>query len=115
MEDGRVQFSLLTKRPINKGEELTYAYIDALNMGMPIAQRRPMVEALLGFKCHCAACRHDSSFLSGYTVNVCARCSKPADQQCVKCKAVRYCSKGCQKAHWSASHKKECKTLRTEN
>jgi len=47
----------------------------------------------------------------------CSWCDKPpADIQhqhssCAACKQTRYCCKECQRLHWKASHKKECKML----
>ncbi|CAB9510665.1 ubiquitin-specific protease 16 [Seminavis robusta] len=38
----------------------------------------------------------------------CPMCFKPSTQQCSVCKCVNYCSRECQLAHWSASHKKAC-------
>lgn len=35
-------------------------------------------------------------------------CGKAAQLLCSRCKAVRYCSRECQKAHWK-EHKKVCK------
>ncbi len=35
-------------------------------------------------------------------------------KQCGGCRAVRYCGKGCQGAHWRAGHRAECKALRLE-
>ena len=42
----------------------------------------------------------------------CARksCTNPAPQICTGCKTARYCSKHCQKVHWIASHKTECRS-----
>lgn len=40
-------------------------------------------------------------------VGKCARCNRPGDQRCGKCKQLHYCSKECQKAHW-ATHKQTC-------
>ena len=40
----------------------------------------------------------------------CAVCEKLAKCLCSGCKHVFYCSRECQKKHWS-SHKEECKTL----
>lgn len=37
----------------------------------------------------------------------CARCGKPADLRCARCKKTYYCSKECQKADWP-SHKRSC-------
>ncbi|KAK2712980.1 hypothetical protein QYM36_011618 [Artemia franciscana] len=43
----------------------------------------------------------------------CATCGEMSKthKKCVKCKAVQYCSKQCQKLHWFV-HKKECEILR---
>ena len=32
--------------------------------------------------------------------------------QCAGCKALKYCSRECQKADWGAVHKEHCKTLK---
>ena len=31
---------------------------------------------------------------------------------CVGCRSTAYCGHACQKAHWKAAHKKECKELK---
>ena len=41
---------------------------------------------------------------------LCPMCQKPAETKCTACKAVFYCSKGCQKKHWK-EHKFECMKL----
>jgi hypothetical protein len=43
----------------------------------------------------------------------CAQCGElfPKLLRCTRCKAVSYCTKECQVAHWKAGHKKECKEL----
>lgn len=43
-------------------------------------------------------------------VETCAAtpCSLPGTLVCSRCKAVRYCSKGCQASHWRAGHKTAC-------
>jgi hypothetical protein len=41
----------------------------------------------------------------------CAHCHKPASQRCARCKAVWYCSRDCQVAHYKADHKLRCKAL----
>jgi MYND finger len=38
----------------------------------------------------------------------CPVCFQDAPLQCTTCKAVNYCSPGCQKVHWKKSHKKSC-------
>ena len=38
---------------------------------------------------------------------LCAYCEEPASQKCGQCKAVRYCSCACQRAHWSV-HRAHC-------
>lgn len=35
-------------------------------------------------------------------------------RRCTGCDAVRYCSEECQAAHWTGSHRKECKLLRKQ-
>ena len=37
---------------------------------------------------------------------VCGPCERT--QFCAGCRSVRYCSRGCQKAHWKAGHRDEC-------
>ena len=50
----------------------------------------------------------------------CGHCGKRADygaedlQQCSRCKSVSYCSVECQKAHFSAVHKLECKEMKRQ-
>lgn len=41
-------------------------------------------------------------------VGTCANCSQMGNLRCKKCKKTHYCSKECQRAHWS-THKKTCK------
>ena len=36
-------------------------------------------------------------------------CEKAGSQKCGACEEVRYCGRQCQKAHWLAEHKRECK------
>lgn len=47
----------------------------------------------------------------------CASCQKElgvnGGSWCSRCKSVSYCGRECQKAHWTAGHKKECKKLST--
>jgi hypothetical protein len=40
----------------------------------------------------------------------CAQCGElfPKLKQCSWCKAVAYCSRDCQVAHWKAGHKEAC-------
>ena len=42
----------------------------------------------------------------------CANCTIPLDRErkmcCVECKAMYYCGRDCQAAHWKAGHKKDC-------
>ena len=43
----------------------------------------------------------------------CAQCNTPgATLTCARCKATSYCDKKCQRAHWHASHKRECASIR---
>ena len=39
-------------------------------------------------------------------------CTNPGKHICKRCKHVRYCSAVCQKSHWKAGHKKECKAAK---
>lgn len=39
---------------------------------------------------------------------VCAHCQKPADKGCDRCRAISYCCRACQVAHWKAQHRHEC-------
>ena len=43
-------------------------------------------------------------------VGICPISQNKATLKCTACKAVYYCSKGCQKKHWK-KHKFECKGL----
>jgi tetratricopeptide (TPR) repeat protein len=54
----------------------------------------PLVRLEREIRKHCAHCRADL----------------PEGKQpcCVECKAVYYCSRDCQVAHWKAGHKKDC-------
>jgi hypothetical protein len=38
---------------------------------------------------------------------LCVYCDKPAAQKCARCRAARYCSRGCQRQHWRV-HKLHC-------
>ena len=42
---------------------------------------------------------------------LCSNCSKIANERCSRCTAVKYCSKKCQKEHWS-SHKSYCNQIK---
>ena len=55
---------------------------------------------------HRALSAHDN--MSGPPALVCAVCAASDVEQCVRCKAVFYCSRRCQKMHWKASHKRRC-------
>jgi hypothetical protein len=50
---------------------------------------------------------HDEQVLAA--ASVCALCEKPGDslQSCARCRAVAYCNRDCQIAHWK-EHKKDC-------
>ena len=39
---------------------------------------------------------------------VCAVCAAVDVDRCVRCQAVYYCSKRCQKMHWRSSHRRRC-------
>ena len=38
-------------------------------------------------------------------------CTKAGEKTCARCKAVRYCSKDCQRADWTARHKTSCAAI----
>ena len=40
----------------------------------------------------------------------CAVCGRTADLLCGRCRAVRFCSTACQRKHWNAGHKDECRS-----
>lgn len=42
---------------------------------------------------------------------MCIRCGGQGSLTCSRCRAVKYCSKECQVAHWKGGHKGECKIL----
>jgi hypothetical protein len=50
---------------------------------------------------------HDEQVLAA--ASVCALCEKPGDslQSCARCRAVAYCNRNCQMAHWN-EHKQNC-------
>ena len=76
-------------------------------------------------KAICPFCRekYDRSlhgFRTGYTKQiwasaeidaVCYVCGTPSATRCKQCKIATYCSRDCQKQHWKAGHKHDCKTL----
>lgn len=39
---------------------------------------------------------------------LCVVCGTPTKKQCSRCKAVKYCSRDCQVAHWTDGHKQVC-------
>ena len=45
--------------------------------------------------------------------DLCSSCQKVFDTltKCTACRKVYYCGKVCQKKHWKAGHKFECKSL----
>ena len=43
------------------------------------------------------------------TEHTCAKCGQRAALRCSRCKAVHYCNRTCQSAHWKGSHKHECR------
>ena len=46
-----------------------------------------------------------------YDMTLCAACGKKgAHARCMRCLQAAYCDKSCQKVHWRAGHKRECKT-----
>lgn len=45
-------------------------------------------------------------------VKLCLVCRAPAPKQCSLCHLAYYCSAECQKNHWFAIHKTECKKLK---
>ena len=56
----------------------------------------------------CANCENHSDVIKSFTGQ-----AKSGFKHCQGCLAVYYCSKKCQKLHWTA-HKKECKKRRRE-
>jgi hypothetical protein len=55
-----------------------------------------------------AGARSEAKLIEHY--GDCPICLKEAALTCSKCGTVSYCSKECQKEHWSLSHKKACRT-----
>ncbi|CAN1184981.1 Ubiquitin carboxyl-terminal hydrolase 19 [Linum perenne] len=45
----------------------------------------------------------------------CDNCGKFGTRKCSRCKSVRYCSTGCQQAHWKSDHKLKCNDLSKRN
>lgn len=40
---------------------------------------------------------------------ICSNCGLEAEKRCKACKKVFYCTKECQREHWSSGHRNECK------
>ncbi|KAI9377943.1 hypothetical protein POPTR_018G009500v4 [Populus trichocarpa] len=45
----------------------------------------------------------------------CVNCGISGSKTCSRCKSVRYCSQGCQEAHWKAGHKLQCKDFKANS
>ncbi|KAG5225134.1 ubiquitin carboxyl-terminal hydrolase [Salix suchowensis] len=45
----------------------------------------------------------------------CVNCGNFGTKKCSRCKSVRYCSQGCQEAHWKADHKLKCKDFKVNS
>lgn len=54
----------------------------------------------------------DSRTLTSF--GLCAVCSTPTKKQCSRCKAVKYCSRECQVAHWADGHRQECQEVKQQ-
>jgi hypothetical protein len=98
--------------------------IEQYEEALVYCQRAVRMQAVLyGRECRYA---HTDDYLYGLlvafqrtypvpTLGVCGFCEETPDNaamklnRCAKCKAVTYCSRGCQKAHWPV-HKQKCKT-----
>ena len=49
-----------------------------------------------------------------YDTTLCAACGKKgAHSRCMRCLQAAYCDRKCQKVHWRAGHKRECKKVTT--
>lgn len=58
-----------------------------------------------------AAADADDAASSGKVCTNCGSSTAPKLKRCAQCRAVRYCSKECQKAHWASGHSKVCAPL----
>ena len=55
---GDATLSLVARRPISAGEQLTITYVDS---GAPMEERRAELEHAYGFTCRCAMCREEEA------------------------------------------------------
>eukprot|EP01029_Cantina_marsupialis_P011668 TRINITY_DN25967_c0_g1_i1.p1 TRINITY_DN25967_c0_g1~~TRINITY_DN25967_c0_g1_i1.p1 ORF type:complete len:431 (+),score=141.60 TRINITY_DN25967_c0_g1_i1:36-1328(+) len=68
-----------------------------------------------GTSFHASFLRAHGDKIKNMVKSVCAKCGKEEEdrafKRCARCFSVAYCSRDCQKAHWS-KHKKPCKAAR---
>ena len=78
---------LVSLRPIQDGEEVTYSYT-------PTPTRENLLQQY-GFTCTCQVC-----------VKSCPVCGAVATSRCTNCPSkIKYCSVPCQRLHWKKEHK----------
>ena len=78
---------LVSLRPIQDGEEVTFSYC-------PTPTREDLLKQY-GFTCTCQVC-----------VKYCPVCGDVATRRCTNCPSkIKYCSVNCQREHWRVEHK----------